>query len=453
MESPKIIWTPNSDPQRLFLSCPFDEVLFGGSRGPGKTDSLLMDFAQHTGVGLGVDWKGILFRATYKQLEEVIHKTRKFYPRIFPGAKYSSSNFEWTFPAGETLKLRHVANIHDMENYQGHEYPWIGWEEICNWPDLSAYELSKALCRSTNPNAPRKMRATANPLGRGHLEVKRYFIDIAPPFTPYTDSTGRTRVFIPATVYDNKDLMLNDPNYVKGLESIEDENYRRAWLYGDWDVVAGAFFGDLWRKDKHVIFPFDIPTGWYCFRSFDWGSAKPFSVGWWTIADGTKAPDGVYYPRGALIRFAEWYGCKKNTPNTGLRLTSKDVAKSIKERESKFIKAYGIKINPGPADPAIYAHDDGPSIAENMKSVGVSWVQADNSRLAGWEQVRERLKGTEDGKPLLYIFNTCLDTIRTLPSAPRDEAIWDDIDTEYEDHALDDLRYACMARKRFARFN
>ncbi len=233
-----------------------------------------------------------------------------------------------------------------------------------------------------------------------------------------------------------------------GIGILVDENYRRAWLYGDWDVVAGSFFGDLWRKDRHVLAPFKIPSDWYCYRTFDWGSTKPFSVGWWTIADGTKAPDGVYYPRGAIIKFSEWYGCKKDSPNTGLRLTSKEVAKGVKELDAKFAKEYGIKINPGPADPAIYASDDGPSIAENMKSVGVTWVPADNSRLAGWEQMRERLKGTEDDKPLLYVFNTCLDLIRTLPGAPRDEAIWDDIDTEYEDHALDEARYACMFRKR-----
>ncbi len=95
--------------------------------------------------------------------------------------------------------------------------------------------------------------------------------------------------------------MENDPGYVRGLESIEDENYRRAWLYGDWDVVAGSFFGDLWRKDRHVLEPFKIPSDWYCYRTFDWGSAKPFSVGWWAIADGTKAPDGVYYRKNTAL--------------------------------------------------------------------------------------------------------------------------------------------------------
>lgn len=105
---------------------------------------------------------------------------------------------------------------------------------------------------------------------------------------------GSKRVFIPATIYDNKHLIEADPKYLLRLESITDDNLRRAWLNGDWNVVAGAFFGDVWSPNRNVIRPFAVPKGWYCFRS----------------ADGTAAPDGVFYPRGALIRFAEWYGAK-----------------------------------------------------------------------------------------------------------------------------------------------
>ena len=145
----------------------------------------------------------------------------------------------------------------------------------------------QGLLRSSNPQAPKLIRCTANPLGVGHLWVKRYFIDPAPSFTPITD-----------------------------------DNLRRAWLNGDWNVVAGAFFGDVWSPNRNVIRPFAVPKGWYCFRS----------------ADGTAAPDGVFYPRGALIRFAEWYGAKRGSagrvvPNEGLRMSSREVAKGIVKRE------------------------------------------------------------------------------------------------------------------------
>lgn len=458
--SSKVIWQPNSRPQALFLSCPYPEMLFGGARGPGKTDSLLMAFLQHVGRGFGPDWKGIIFRQTYKQLEEIVSKSRRFFPAIVPGAAFRGSSMEWVFPSGETLKLRHAKRPADMENYQGHEYPFVGFDELCNLSSQEVYEKAKGFCRSSNPSVPKMMRCTANPLGPGHLWVKRYFIDPAVPLHPIIDTHGGKRVFIPATIYDNKNLVEADPEYLRRLESITDDSLRRAWLHGDWDVVAGSFFGDIWGASRHVLKPFAIPREWYCFRSFDWGSAKPFSVGWWAIADGTQAPDGVFYPRGSLVRFAEWYGAKKDSsgrvaPNEGLRMGSREVARGIKDREKVTREKWGITVNPGPADPAIYASTDGPSVADNMAAEGVRWVRADNSRVTGWQQVRERLWGDDndlkDGSlptPMMYVFNTCTELIRTLPAAPHDERIPDDIDTEFEDHALDEVRYAAMFRKR-----
>ena len=359
---------------------------------------------------------------------------------------------EWVFPKGETLKLRHAKRPADMENYQGHEYPFVGFDELCNLPSQEVYEKAKGFCRSSDPNVPKMIRCTANPLGPGHLWVKRYFIDPAPALTPIVESHGGKRVFIPATIYDNKNLVEADPDYLRRLESIADDSLRRAWLNGDWNVVAGSFFGDVWSASRNIVKPFNIPRNWYCFRSFDWGSSHPFSVGWWAIADGTQAPDGVFYPRGAFIRFAEWYGAKRDSngmvvPNEGLRMSSKHVAQGIRERERKMSDAMGIRINPGPADPAIYASTDGPSVADNMASEGIKWVRADNSRVTGWQQMRERI-WQEGEEPMLYVFNTCTELIRTLPAAPRDEHIPDDIDTEFEDHALDECRYAVMFKKR-----
>ena len=128
-------------------------------------------------------------------------------------------------------------------------------------------------------------------------------------------------------------------------------------------------------------------------------------------------------------------------------MSSREVAKGIVKREKAMREHMGITIRPGPADPAIYASTDGPSIADNMASEDVRWVRADNSRITGWQQMRERI-WAEGEAPLLYVFNTCTELIRTLPAAPRDEHIPDDIDTEFEDHALDETRYATMFKKR-----
>jgi hypothetical protein len=138
----------------------------------------------------------------------------------------------------------------------------------------------------------------------------------------------------------------------------------------------------------------------------DWGSARPFAVGWWAQADG--ASHGL--PKGALVKYREWYG-STGEPNVGLRLTAEEVADGIKQREAgDDAIAYGV------ADPAIFSSDGGPSIAERMFGRGVIWRRADNARvspqgaLGGWDAFRQRLKG-EDGRPMAYWMATCRDAI------------------------------------------
>jgi hypothetical protein len=90
----------------------------------------------------------------------------------------------------------------------------------------------------------------------------------------------------------------------------------------------------------------------------DWGSAKPFSVGWWAIVTDDYAHEGMILPRGCMVRYREWYGSK--APNVGLKMTAEEVADGIKERE------VGEKILDGVIDPATFAQDGGPSIAERI---------------------------------------------------------------------------------------
>lgn len=47
---------------------------------------------------------------------------------------------------------------------------------------------------------------------------------------------------------------------------------------------------------------------------------------------------------------------------------------------------------------------------------------------------------------MIYFFSTCQDSIRTLPALQHDDAKPEDVDTESEDHAPDEIRYACMSR-------
>ena len=193
-----------------------------------------------------------------------------------------------------------------------------------------------------------------------------------------------------------------------------------------------------------MVRPFEIPKDWLRFRSADWGSAAPFSVGWWAVAgDLHTAPDGRTIPRGALVRYREWYGA--SAPNVGLKLTAEQVAKGIREREAGETITYGV------LDPAAFAVDGGPSIAQMMAREGVHFRPADNKRvsqrgsLSGWDQMRARMIGS-DGVPMLYVFDTCRDFLRTVPALQHDRDRAEDIDTDGEDHVADEARYGCMSR-------
>jgi hypothetical protein len=178
----------------------------------------------------------------------------------------------------------------------------------------------------------------------------------------------------------------------------------------------------------------------------------PFSVGWWTVVQDDLEHDGRLLPRNAIVQYREWYGMQPGKPNVGLKLTAQEVAAGIVRRETNPESARREYVSFGVIDPAAFAVISGPSIAETLLRQGVSFRRADNTRrstdkrVGGWDQLRYRLKGDEDGRPLIYFFDSCREIIRTLPIMQHDESQPEDLDTDLEDHAVDQTRYACMAR-------
>lgn len=466
-----ITWQCQVGSQEAFLAAKHVfEVLYEGTRGPGKTDALLMDFYSDVGRGYGPAWKGILYRQTYKQLTDVITKTKKWFNLVCPAARYNASEHYWRFPDGEMLLLRQFAREDDYWDYHGHEYPWVAWEELCNWPTLGGYKRMMSTCRSSHPEVAKiiRYRATTNPYGPGHNAVKHRFMlpgSRGRIIWDPVDENGRKeppRLAIHGSIYENKILLDADPDYIDRIAAAaRNEAELAAWLEGSWDIVAGGMFDDMWKPKVHVVKPFEIPYSWRIDRSFDWGSSAPFSVGWWAESDGTdvRLADGQWRStvRGDLFRINEWYGWNKK-PNEGLRMIAVDVAKGIVEREINM----GIhdRCKPGPADTSIFDVENGNCIADDMalpvrmddgqNYKGVYFTRADKSpgsRKTGWEAIRKLLKQSlpnERGpreQPGLFVFNTCENFLRTVPVLPRSEKDMDDVDTTAEDHIGDETRY------------
>lgn len=458
----RVVWSPLKGAQERFLNCPLFEVLFHGNRGPGKTDALLMSFAQHVGKGFGPAWTGIIFRQTYPQLADVTAKSQKWFKQIWGDyVKFNKSDMCWTWSTGEKLYFRHINTPSDYWKYHGHEYPFIGWEEVTNWADDECYRAMMSCCRCSTPGVPRMIRATTNPYGPGHNWVKlrfnlagRWWLTVA-QLTP-TDHEGRPeppRAAIHGDVRENTHLLAADPNYVNSvIASAANPAMAAAWLRGDWDIVAGGLFDDVWRPGVHIVTPFRIPTSWRIDRSFDWGSSSPFSVGWWAESDGSDAllDDGSWRStvRGDLFRIGEWYGWT-GKPNDGCRMLATDIAAGIREREERM--GFGGRVVPGPADTQIFDAENGNCIATDMAKKGVTWSRADKSpgsRKTGWEQMRIALKNSHPSPggfpredPGLFVFSTCDQFIRTVPPLPRSEKDMDEAHELSEDHAADETRY------------
>lgn len=797
----RIVWAAQPGAQWTFLRCPVGEALLEGPRGGGKTDCLLMDFLQHVGQGFGAQWKGILFRHTFPELEDVIAKSKQWFPQLVKGATYNESKSFWHFPTGETLKFRPFETKDDYWKYHGHSYPWIGWEELTTWPSDECYKSMFSTWRSTHPNIPRKYRATTNPSGcvpfgevltakgwtdirfveegdsvvsfdrQGHASLSQvterterfYEGDIIVRegrglrmyFTPnhrlpllladghklraFHDCPGETkmrgsvtswegtelgefrcpqtyvgrkrriqqpstlserdyaelmgwylsegcttegdpsfsiaqckprhratieallrragfvfsttnqgftvyskdwfdyfkqfgkstnkhvprdllnataptlRVFLNAVVdgdghrtktgfsysslsqqlrddvaeaavklgyrvsfyerqrpnrthrtyevsasrgkpivfqtgnhvynvntyskrvdvelrpfsgkvyclkvpgdesfvirqgknvwlsgnsghnwvkarfrlpippgktigpliqeegcpdrvavhselVENRVLMEADPSYRDAISAAaRNPAERKAWLEGSWDVVAGGMFDDVWLAAKHVVPPFEIPLDWKLDRAFDWGSSKPFSVGWWAESNGTDVLiNGKWYSTvpGDLFRVQEWYGWN-GQPNEGCKMLARDIAAGIVQREIKW--GWLGRVQPGPADSAIFTVENGVSIAKDMMRPvridgklynGIQWTRSDKrpgSRKTGWEMMRKMFEAGKgpDGRPReepgLFVVEHCEHFLRTIPVLPRDlKKDADDVDTKSEDHIADETRY------------
>jgi hypothetical protein len=418
-----IIWQPQEGPQTLLIQCPVFEVFYGGARGGGKTEGSIGDWLEHSSR-YGENAIGIFFRRKLVQLAEVIARTKQLFPKL--GAKYNEQQKTWTMRNGARLKFAYLEKDADAEEYQGHSYTRVYVEEVTNFPSSGPIDKLRATLRS-GAGVPVGMRLTGNPGGAGHNWVKRRYIDPAPGgfkiITETMEIMGKevslSRVFIPSKIGDNQLLMQNDPTYVLRLYQAGSKALVKAWLEGNWDLVDGAFF-DNWDTDR-IILPLDwlkaIPKHTLRFRSFDWGSAKPFSVGWWAMSDGQWG-----LPHGAMLRYREWYGA--SGPNKGLKLTADLVAQGILNRERGEPISYGVR-------------------------------KGDNRREPGWQKMRQMLgnipldyrfpeAGTTD--PLIFVLECCEDSIRTIPTLQHDDVKAEDLDTEAEDHVADDWRYGVMSR-------
>jgi hypothetical protein len=362
-----------------------------------------MRYRRRVGIGYKSYWRGIIFDREYKNFSDMIAQSKLFFLEFGDGAKFheSAQDLKWTWPTGEELLFRHVKRLSDYDNFHGHEYPFIGWNELTKQPTSDLYdkmmstnrssfdpEKDTPMLRTENgrpklnemgkpiydtpdglplPEIPLEVFSTTNPAGAGHNWVKRRFINPAKSgevvrktirvYSPKMQcevDVVKTQVAIFGSYKENKYL---SADYIAELNQLtaSNKNLREAWLKGNWDVTAGGAIDDIWDREIHVIPRFQIPESWYIDRSFDWGSSHPFSVGWWALTNGEEATlaDGTKFcpPKNSLIRIAEWYGCERDDAgemkigtNKGLKMSAHEIAVGIKHREMELMGCDDLEV-------------------------------------------------------------------------------------------------------------
>jgi predicted phage terminase large subunit-like protein len=285
----EVIWKPQPGPQTLLLSCPVPDILFGGARGGGKTDGLIGDWLSHANR-YGAHARGLLFRRSLPELEEVQNRMMEIFPKL--GATFKVSRWLWVFPNGAALRLAFLDADEDATKYQGHSYSWIAGDEVGNFETPRAIDMLRACLRSVH-GVPCRLLLTANPGGKAHSWLKERYIDPARPLVPLQGPDGTLRVFIPSRLQDNSLLMAKDPSYVDRLKASGPSWLVRAWLEGDWNArEQGNHFQREWFPTFSEV-PYFSETIISLDTAFKTGAENDFSVAtvWGVAKAGFYLPD------------------------------------------------------------------------------------------------------------------------------------------------------------------
>ena len=441
-------YTPQDKQMELHRS-PANEILFGGAAGPGKSHAL-----RHEGAvwcSRIPNLQVYLFRRTNPELEKThIIKSQKEFPANV--GTFAAGKKRWDWFNGSMFHFCHCQYEKDVFNFQGAEIHLLLIDEITTFTTfIYDYLRARVRCEMEVPDEWKHkvpgIIVAGNPGGVGHQFCKERWVDFAEPYkckrAPRKEG-GMLRQYIPGRLQDNPILMKNDPNYIHRLDALP-EPYRSAYLDGDWNLFMGQMFA--FNHKHHCVKPMPVPDDAQILFTFDWGFGKPYSCNWFWVDNDKR-----------LYLFAEMYGCVEGQPDMGLRQTDDQIAELILiKEEEQGILGRNITHLAGPdcwsKKPGGGMRQAGDSTAVTFASEGVHLIKADPSRIHKIRQfhLRLRTKLDADGEleetPMLQVYDTCTEFIRTIQLMQADLHNPEDIDTKLEDHPYDSACHAMMHLK------
>jgi hypothetical protein len=450
--------------QKLLHSTVARQILYGGAAGGGKSHSLRWDGIVFCLQNPGC--QAYLFRRTMQELyDNHIRKITAELPATL--GQYIANKNEFAFTNGSVLRFCYCEKEQDVARYQGAEMHWVGIDEASH---LTPYQIHYLKTRNRlgswkpaqDSLALPRFAMASNPGGPGHNYLKMTFLNHEPE-TIFPDSEmvdpedpedeGWPSIFIPAKMADNAYL---DKGYAAAFGGLPPE-LARALREGDWDAVVGQALHNL-RREDHQLRHFEPPRHWTRFMSIDWGTASPFSVGWFCVAEAAtlKGKDGWpdrYIQAGAVIMYDELYGWN-GKPNQGCRWDAAKVARAIVEREDERGDTMDYRVG----DTEMWANRGGPGVAEWFERTDPRLVmqKSQKDRKRNYSEVISRLAGnprfSEDGEvhddPMFFATVDCTHFWRTCPPL-----VLDELDPEkgpetrnQEDHVYDQIAYGLRSR-------
>ncbi len=467
--------------QRRFHLSPAKYRLFGGAAGPGKTKALLME-----AIGQAHDFPGVntlLLRRTYPELEgSLLQYFRRDVPRsAYKSFSESKHQVEWW--NGSTTRFGYCANESDVYQYQGGEYLFIGIDELTHFT-LRQWQFLTSRNRCPVAGSRPSMAGATNPGNIGHAWVKALWVDRQPAagMERPEEYNAAEYEFVPAGFADNP-IFATDESYKATLSALP-THLKRAFLDGDWEVIAGQYF-DRFDVRRHVGRAEEIEwkPWWPRWISIDWGFEHPAASYWHAqapaipIAADGRAGRGVGSETAAgeefsgFARNVERGMCEQGrdfavsraaaAADSGTRVVTyreyvthrtapRDLAREIISRSLSGRSSSdesGEKIEAIYLSPDAFARrTDEASIAEQMGDVfaAAGWPRptpAEDDRIGGWMLMYQMLDAGE-----WHITENCSELIRVLPTLIRDPARIEDVEKMDGDDAADAARYGLKSR-------
>ena len=398
-------------------------ILYGGARGGGKSwlglASAILVARQFPGIKIGI------FRRHLSELQEnFIDKMQVVAPPDVFKYRYKDMKKTAYFRNGSKIIFRAADREEDVQKILGLEYQYMIVDEANQFSERSVQRMLGSL---RNPNIPLwkpTILMTANPGGISDNWFKSHFVNPNYNYWSVGELTAKDQyIYIPATVHDNQILVQNDPEYLDKLESLDD-NLRRAWLEGDWDVFEGRFFSE-WSEDVHTIEPFDIPGHWRKICGIDiGGSDRHPSVCVW-LAQDPETNDVYVYREYVSTEVDEEFAL-------GVAVYSKD----------EFIDAYYIDTSAF-TNPS-QKHTDESTAKIFLTTAGIVVTGANKDRVNGWRVFKNWLHWGENKEPKLRFFRNCQNCIVYLPQLlyAKADGLSEDCNTIMRDDEADAIRYA-----------